>query len=101
MDIKHTLLAARASGTAIGLRIAGRPTLLISSVEDVIGESEEEMVIVVNEESIYGEYLENNCFRLYEIERIFPLRISYNHNLYKRLRSLRRNIRRIRQSMAA
>lgn len=92
---------SRKSATAVGLRIKGRSNLLITNLENVSGTNAESTVLVVGPESIYGEPLRTTSFFLDDIDQIFNLRIRFNDPFYEYLRSLRTNVRIIREATGA
>ena len=86
-------------GTAVGLRVKGRDTLLIILIQQIGGATEEKTELQIKPETIYGEHLTQTCFDLGEVESICNLRVHFNDPLYVRLRHLRSNIRAIREEI--
>lgn len=83
-------------GTAIGLRLRGRSSMLITIVRDFY-ESANEMIVVINDVSIYGEPAGETHIALGEIDSVLNLRICFDDPFYVNLRQLRENIREMRE----
>jgi hypothetical protein len=98
-EVERVLNVSKQRGTAIGLRMKGRQSLIITTIEDILGKNETDTIVVVNEQTIYGEKLRFNLIVLDEIESLFNLRIQYNDPFYVYLRSVRNNIRSIREEV--
>ena len=96
-QVLQVFTLSRQSETAVGLRIRGRLSLLITNLEQISGTDPQNTVLTVCAESIYGETLQANRYSLEQIDQIFNLRIRYNDPFYQYLRSLRSNIRNIRE----
>ncbi len=88
---------SREKGTATGLRIKGRKSLLITTITEV-SPMPHKVTVTVNTETIYGEFLSSPEISVDDIEEVVPLRIRYNDPFYEYLRELRRNIRSIREN---
>jgi hypothetical protein len=95
-DILKAFATSRKKGTAIGIRLQGRPTLLITTISEITGRSQEDTRVELHHQSIYGDPIAATCLALSEIENVFNLRIVFNDPFYVYLRSLRENIRTIR-----
>lgn len=97
-DLLRVFVTSRENSTAVGIRIRGRQTLLITTLEEISGSTEDDTIIRIHDESIYGEPVESHL-RLDDVETISNLRIGFHDPFYVYLRSLRNNIRNIRQEV--
>jgi hypothetical protein len=98
-DVLKVFVTSKESGTAVGIRLHGRQNLLITIINEISGRSSEDTIVNVGNESIYGETIPSTCISLSEIENISNLRIQFNDPFYLYLRSLRQNIRMIREEV--
>lgn len=96
-EILRVFSTSSTKGTAVALRISGRKSLLITTIREIRGTSHTDTVVSVHPQTIYGEFIPASQIGLAHIEQAFCLRISYNDPFYLYLRSLRNNIRQIRQ----
>lgn len=95
-DVLRAYVLSKERSTVVGLRLTGRPNLLITVIDEVAGDTEADTTLVVGQQSIYGEPIADRTISIREIENICNLRIHFNDPFYVYLRSLRNNIRSIR-----
>jgi hypothetical protein len=98
-DVLKIFIISKERGTAVGLRLRGRENLLITTLVEIKGQTPEDTVVIVNSQSIYGEHIAKTCYELSEIDSLFTLRILFDDPFYVYLRSLRHNIRHIREEV--
>lgn len=90
-ELIRAFTQSKERGTATGLRINGRSSLLITSIEELV-DIPESSYIVVNTISIYGEMIASTRILIADIEKVLCLRVRFNDPFYVRLRSLRKNV---------
>jgi hypothetical protein len=95
-QILQEILESQEKGTAIGIQISERKTLIISNVVKILSCPDGDSIVIVKAQTIYGEYLSKNEFLLSEIVSAKNLKIKYDDPLYGYLRGLRGNIARMR-----
>jgi hypothetical protein len=98
-EVERIFRTSKEKGTAIGLRIKGRQSLVITVITNILGQFDDDTIILVNKHTIYGEKLQYNQIFLNDIECIFNLRVQYNDPFYVYLRGVRSNIRSIREEV--
>jgi hypothetical protein len=69
---------------------------LITVIDEIVGDTEADTKLVIEQQSIYGEPITDRTISINEIENICNLRIHFNDPFYVYLRSLRNSIRSIR-----
>jgi hypothetical protein len=94
-ELLRAFTQSKERGTATGLRIQGRTSLLITTIEELV-DLPDISYIVVNSVSIYGESLPRTKLLMNEIEHIHCLRIHFDDPFYVRLRAVRRNVQNLR-----
>jgi hypothetical protein len=96
-ELLKIFVTSKERGTAIGLRLPGRKQLLITTIAGITGRSDDDTFVELNNRSIYGDWIEVTRVHLREIQNICNLRILFADPFYVHLRSLRENIRCIRE----
>lgn len=90
-ELLRAFTHSKERGTATGLRIQGRASLLITTIEEIV-DNVDAPFVVVNSTSIYGESSASTRIAHADIEQILTLRVHFNDPFYVKLRSLRKNI---------
>ena len=92
--ILHALLKSFTNGNIISLKIKGSQKNLLTTVQEIRGNS----LVILNPVSVYGSQLEDRVIHITEIDhlRIYAARYS---PVYVRIRELKNNIDTIKKSM--
>ena len=98
-EVLKVYAASKDRNTAVGIRLKGRDSLLITDIIEISDPSSTEMNIILSKRSIYGEDIRRTRLQLTDMESIVNLRISYHDPFYVYLRELRSSIRSIREEV--
>jgi hypothetical protein len=96
-ELVQAFIQYKERGTATGLRLHGRSSLLITTIEEVV-DLPYMAYITVNKHSIYGERIVQTQIAVHQIEKVLWLRILFNDPFYMKLRALRQNVSELRHS---
>ncbi len=99
-DVLKAYVVSKERGTAVGIRLKGSDNVLITTISQVTGRSDEDTHLRLNDRSIYGDPVTTRSVALAEVEHIGNMRISFDDPLYVHLRTVRNKVRNIRTSMA-
>lgn len=92
-NVEEVIQESIATGRAIFLQVKNREGF-VSAVDDFINKGDLKL-IRVKPITLYGHRIDDTVFHLKEVEKIYPLSVTYHDPLYSRIRAIRQRVEKL------